>query len=368
MNERTKQFRVGLVVFVTILLLSILILWNSDFSALPFHGQYQVKMLVEQAPGVAPDTPVRRRGLPIGRVAAVEDVDAGALITLNIDDGKIIKTNERGRIQSSLMGDAIIDFIRVGSPIGAQPVAEGATVEGMYAANPVDMLASLQGDLRQSIMSLGQAGEEVAELADRLNTVLGANDMQRITALVESTERAMSQFADLATNFNDVVGDQQFKDQLKSGLVQLPGVMADARAILDALEGAVASADQNLKNLQGLTGPLGERGTAIVDNMEKSVHNLEELLGQVALFTKNINESEGTVGLLIRDREAYDRLNATLVQAQGTIGDVRSLINDQHVRMRITQILDNVRTLTDKLARDPARVVRGAVNRETPIK
>ena len=38
----------------------------------------------------------------------------------------------------------------------------------------MDMLAALQGDLRQSIISLGQAGEEVAELADRLNTVLGA--------------------------------------------------------------------------------------------------------------------------------------------------------------------------------------------------
>ena len=68
-------------------------------------------MLVDQAPGVAPDTPVRRRGLPIGRVASVEDTDDGALITLNIDDGKVIKSNEVGRIQSSLVGDAIIEFV-----------------------------------------------------------------------------------------------------------------------------------------------------------------------------------------------------------------------------------------------------------------
>ena len=180
--------------------------------------------------------------------------------------------------------------------------------------------------------------------------------MQRITALVESTERAMAQFANVAENFNDVIGDEEFKEQLKAGLIQLPSVMADARAILDALEGAVASADQNLKNLQGLTGPLGERGTAIVATMEQSVRNLQELLAQVALFTRNINESEGTLGLLIRERETYDKLNATLAQAQATIVDVRCLVNDQHIRMRITQILDNVRTITDKIARDPARV------------
>jgi phospholipid/cholesterol/gamma-HCH transport system substrate-binding protein len=368
MNERTKQFRVGVVVLATIILTSILILWNSDFTALPFRPQYQVTLRVDQAPGVAPDTPVRRRGLPIGRVDSIDDADDGVLIRLNIDDGKVIKTNEIGRIQSSLVGDAVIEFVPARPPIGATQVPEGATIEGMYAPNPMDLLSTLQGDLRQSIVALGQAGEEVAELADRLNTVMGANDMQRITRLVESTEQAMSQFALVADNFNDIVGDEEFKQQLKAGLVQLPSVMEDARAILDALEGAVASADQNLKNLQGLTGPLGDRGVAIVDALENSVRNLEELLAQVALLSRNLNESQGTLGLLIREREAYDRLNATLAQAQGTIADAQSLLNDQHVRMRITQILDNIRVLTDKLARDPARVVRGVVNRETPIK
>jgi phospholipid/cholesterol/gamma-HCH transport system substrate-binding protein len=368
MNERTKQFRVGVVVFATIVITSILILWNSDFSALPFRSRYQVRMLVEQAPGVAPDTPVRRRGLPIGRVATIEDTDDGALITMNIDEGKVIKTNEEGRIMSSLVGDAVIEFVPVRSRLGAQPIdPNGPPIVGRFNPNPMDLLASLQADLRQSIISLGQAGDEVAELADRLNTVLGQNDMQRITALVESTERAMAQFANVAANFNDVIGDEEFKEQLKAGLIQLPSVMADARAILDALEGAVASADQNLKNLQGLTGPLGERGTAIVETMEQSVRNLQELLAQVALFTRNINESEGTIGLLIREREAYDQLNATIAQANAAIVDIRSLIGDRNIRIKIRQILDDVATLVDKLARDPARVIRGVANRETPI-
>jgi phospholipid/cholesterol/gamma-HCH transport system substrate-binding protein len=367
MNDRTKQFRVGLVVLFTIMLMSMLILWNSDFESLPFRPRYQVRMLVDQAPGVAAGTPVRRRGLPIGQVESVEDRDDGALITLNIDEGKVIKSNEAGRIQSSLVGDAVIEFVPVSPALDAQPVPEGAEVRGMYSPNPMDLIVTLQGDLRQTIISLGQAGEEVAELADRLNTVLGANDMQRVTRLVESTERAMSQFAQLANNLNDVLGDEQFKEQLKAGLVQLPSVMSDARAILEALEGAVASADQNLKNLQGLTGPLGDRGTAIVDNLEQSVRNLEELLAQVALFTKNINESQGTIGLLIRDRQTYDNLNATMAQVNAMIHDIRRVTAAPETRARIRQILDNIADLSHKLASDPARVLRGVANRETPI-
>jgi phospholipid/cholesterol/gamma-HCH transport system substrate-binding protein len=232
----------------------------------------------------------------------------------------------------------------------------------------MDMLSTLQGDLRQTIIALGSAGEEVAELADRVNTVLGANDMQRITRLVESTDRAMAQFADVAKNLNDVMGDEEFKRQLKAGLVQLPQIMTDARELLDSMDRAITSADENLKNLQGLTGPLGERGTAIVAEMESSVRNLEHLLGEVATFTKSINESEGTVGLLVRDRAMYDQLQATLAQANGTITDVRCLINNEKFLRRLEQILDNVWVLTDKLARDPARVARGVFDRETPIK
>jgi phospholipid/cholesterol/gamma-HCH transport system substrate-binding protein len=368
MNERTKQFRVGVLVFATILLSSILIIWNSDFRALPFRGAYQVKMLVDQAPGVAPETPVRRRGIPIGRVAEVEDVDDGALITLNIDEGKQIKTNEVGRIQSSLVGDAIIEFVPAASPVGAEPVEEGATVRGMYAPNPMDMMANMQGDLKQTIISLGDAGQEVAELADRLNQVLGQNDMQRVTRLVDSMDQAMVQFATVTKNLNDIVGDEEFKTQLKDGLTQLPSLVADARAIMEALEEAVASADENLKNLQGLTGPLGNRGTAIVASFEQSVRNLEDLLGQVAALTRDINSSEGTLGLLIRERQLYDQLNTTLGQAAATIADARGIISDPEVSRRIKQILFNAWVFSDKIARDPARLARGVVDRETPIK
>jgi hypothetical protein len=101
--------------------------------------------------------------------------------------------------------------------------------------------------------------------------------------------------------------------------------------------------------------------------MENSVRNLEALLGEVATFTKSINDSEGTIGLLVRDRQTYDQLQATLAQANATITDVRCLINNEKFLRRMEQILDNVWVLTDKLQRDPARVIRGVVNRETPL-
>ncbi|MCA9231235.1 MAG: MCE family protein [Planctomycetales bacterium] len=371
MDDRKKQFRVGVVVFATMIVASILILMNSDFSWSPFREQYQLQVLVDQAPGVAPDTPVRRRGILIGRVAAVEDIDDGALITINIDAEKHVKSNEQARVQTSLIGDAVIEFSPEHSAQGAQIVQPGGPpLRGMYNPSPLDLIANLQGDLKQTIISLGDAGEEVAKLADQLNTVLGDQDVERLSRLVSSLEVAVGEFGEVMSNVNDVIGDEEFKVQLKDGLAKLPKVIEDANEILRVLEVAVGSADQNLKNLQGLTEPLGKRGPQIVNSIETGVSNLSELLGEFALLAKNVNNSDGTIGKLINDDSLYRQLAATVSQASGAVQDIRMLINDRDIRLRIRQILDDIRVFADKIARDPARVARGVVpgNRELPIK
>jgi phospholipid/cholesterol/gamma-HCH transport system substrate-binding protein len=364
MEERTKQFRVGVLVFGTMIFTAILVLMTSDFTWSPFRGKYQLQLLVDQAPGVVPDTPVRRRGVLIGRVASVEDTDTGALITMNIDEGKEIKSNEAARIQSSLIGDAVIEFAPVAPAEGAVPVAPGSQVRGTYNPTPLDLLANLQGDLRETIVSLGRAGDQVAELAQRMNEVMGGQDVERINRLLANTESAMANFSTAMDNVNDVIGDEQFKQELKDGLAQLPSVVSDAREIMTILERTLASADENLKNIQGFTKPFGERGPEITASIERGVDNLSELLGETALLAKSINSSQGTFGKLIRDRELYDQLLMTVAQVNQLVANLEMMSR------RLRPILDDVRVFTDKIARDPARIGRGIVpqNRETPIK
>lgn len=364
MEDRTKQFRVGVVVFATMIITVLLILMNSDFSWSPFRSQYKLQLLVDQAPGVAPDTPVRRRGVLIGRVDKVEDTDQGALITMNIDSDKQIKTNEAARIQTSLIGDAVIEFAPISPSDGAQPVPPGSVVRGTYNPTPLDLLANLQGDLRQTILSLGRAGDQVADLAERMNEVMGGQDVERLNRLMSSMETSLTSFGTAMDNVNDIIGDEQFKQDFKEGLAQLPSVVSDAREIMSALERALGSADENLKNLQGFTGPLGERGPAIVDSIEHGVDNLSELLGETALLAKSVNTSQGTIGNLIRNRELYDQMLMAMSRVNQLVANIEMLSR------RLRPIIDDVRVFTDKIARDPARVVRGVIpqNRELPLK
>ena len=172
--ERKKWWFAGpnipvrFVMFIFAIITVVLILMSSDFSWSPFRSQYQLQILVDQAPGVAPDTPVRRRGVLIGRVDTVADTDTGALITLNIDGNKEIKSNEVARITTSLIGDAIIDFSPAGPAANAVVVKPGGPpLRGVFVPSPLDLLSNMQGDLKIAIQSLGEAGQQVAELAGK---------------------------------------------------------------------------------------------------------------------------------------------------------------------------------------------------------
>lgn len=364
MEDRRKQFTVAVVVVATPVILALLVGLSSDFSWSPFREQYQLQLLVDQAPGVAPNTPVRRRGVLIGRVGDVQDTDEGALISLNIDEGKAIKTNERARIQTSLIGDAVIEFAPAAPAVNAQPVAPGTTVPGTYNPTPLDLIANLQGDLKDTIVSLGAAGEEVAQLAHTMNEIAGGQDTQRISRLVDNTETAMASFSRVMVDVEEVVGDEKFKRDLKEGLAELPSLVSDAKELLAALEGALTAADQNLVNLQGFTEPFGERGPEIVDSIEQSVDNLSELLGEGALLVKGLSSKNGTLGKLTQDRELYDQILMTTQQINQLVANVEMMSR------RLRPILDDVRVFTDKIARDPSRIARGIIprNRELPVK
>ena len=59
---------------------------------------------------------------------------------------------------------------------------------------------------------------------------------------------------------------------------------------------------------------------------------------------------------------------STKHKVEDRLAAVRKIVGNPELSRRINMILDNVWILTDKLARDPARLARGIVDRETPIK
>ncbi len=360
MDERQLRLRLGFVVLAAVLVTGLLI---QQFGDLPMlrGGNYTVYIIFPEAPGISTGTPVRKSGVTIGRVTKWELMQpAGVRVTTEIESRYPILESEMCRISSaSVLGDAILEFIP-GPPGrgGDTPLLDGAVVpDGMVVGNPLQVLVNLETDARKAMKSIEEAGNEVRLMAASANNVLG-NNQDNLPRALAKAEKAMDQFSAAMLSVQEVFGDPQTRKDLAEAFKDMPALIKESRETVqnanrtfDNFNKVSQRAETNLANLENFTRPLGERGAAIVENLESGLGNANLLLEQLVDFSAALNDNEGTLGRLMNDPELYDRLN-------------NSLANIEDVTRRARPIVDDLRVFSDKIARDPRMLgVKGALDR-----
>ena len=355
MNDRTVQFRVGVMVLATAIIAGILIVLFGDLPSL-VQGNYPIRMRFLDARGVSTGTPVRKNGILVGRVTDVTlDERGGVRVMADIDSHVPLYRDEQPRISGSLLGDAEISLVpgRVVPPrTRLQPED---VLEGIVVRDPVEAFSTLEPKLSTALDSLVAASETVSKLATTIDRTLLGDDA-RFEKLIGKTEKALDDFSLAMTGVNDVIGDESARRRMKESIGMLPDVLGDFRTAVKGIGATVDSADRNLRNLEGLTRPLGERGEQIVTRLDSTIGRLDEVLLQASGFVKSLNESEGTLGRLVRDPKLYEELSATVSNVNRISRELRPIIND-------------VRVFSDKIARHPESLgVRGALDRRPGLK
>jgi phospholipid/cholesterol/gamma-HCH transport system substrate-binding protein len=228
-------------------------------------------------------------------------------------------------------------------------------IEGIVAPSPMEFIADMQGNMDLAIKALSSAGTEVSKLAGNINKILESNDEQ-INRIIGETEQAVKAFQLTLNNINDVIGDPKVRDNFKKMVDNLPGLLDESRATISSFRTTIEGVDRNLRNLEGLTGPLGERGDQIVTRVDHAVTRLDELLGILSDFGRKLNSGEGTLGKLMSDKELYNSLNA-------------AVRNVECVTRELKPIMSDVRVFSDRIARHPEILgVRGAIQKSPGTK
>jgi phospholipid/cholesterol/gamma-HCH transport system substrate-binding protein len=418
MNERQMQFRVGVVMLATMIIGTILATLNGPIprDLLPWgvHA-YRISIELPQAPGVGLNTPVRKNGLLIGRVSEIEDLDNGVIVKVDIDGDRRLLTSHVPHVRTSVLGDATIDFVSELAAAPPQQLSNGAKIPGVVDPNPFDSIAKLgdlQDDVQQTMQALARAGNEVADVAARVDEAFGSETEEgRIKRLLDTTERAMSQLGDAAAAFNEILGENLLdepatqsappatqgvppanqgarpsasiaaslvnfqqpdqaeiviqvpttRDRLKEALNELPDAVRDFRVTMQELRVVLDSANKNFRDLEGFTEPLGRNGDRIVNSILETTEGLDRMVEELNVFTQALSSREGTLGQLIHDRQVYENLNRLIHNANQVVLQV----ND--ITLRLRPVVNDARIFMDKVAREPGRVVTGGLN-PSPIK
>ena len=377
MDERILQLRVGVVVISAIVITGILIMIFGEWHP----ATYSVKMRFPSVPGVSENTPIRKNGITIGRVSKVEPTEQGVLIEANIDEKYKIYQSEAAEVGSASMinDDAVIDVIPGPGPFIQAEIVDGDWIDKTTVKKGINdlieealaMRSVIEGKLDQAADSIEEASKsfsrasnEIGDVAVTINNVLTDEDgdikklFDRAQELSDEAEIALQSFSDVMINVNEIVGDEELRKRLQESLDQIPeilsnadGLLSDARSAITQFEEVGGTVEQNLKNLEGLTQPLGENGEAILSQFQMTISDVDAMVNQITKFLHTLNNSEGTVGKLLNDPELHDSL-------------LRSMKNVEELTRRVKPIIADVRTISNKLAIDPRQIgVKGALDR-----
>ncbi len=357
MDERIVAFRVGVMVLATLLLAAILTLLFGDVPSL-MQGTYIIHIKFPDAAGVGESTPVRKSGILIGRVTDVDFADDGqVVVSAAIDGNRRLQHNEVCFVRTTLLGDAMLQFQPAEEQpnLPKDPIKPGETIQGAASRDVLQTLKNLEPQLNEMMRSVTKTSNELGDVAQKMSRVLDDNEGQ-LNRLITKTETTMDSVQKAMNSADKLLGDEELRNNLKRSLADLPETMREARQAIDGFSNTLELANKNLRNLEGFTGPLGQRGDELFRKLDSTAGKAEVLLERLVTFGDAINNREGSLGRLTSDPELYDNLS-------------RAAKNVEELTRQLRPIVADVRVITDKVARDPGRLgVRGIFQQSSGIK
>lgn len=404
MDEQGYRFGVGVLVVASLVIAVILVLF---FGAAPnfFAQRYLVTIRFDAAPGVATDTPVRKDGVQIGRVKDVKLLDVqgasllnnndeagGVNLTLELDSQYTVLAGHQPKIGtgSLITGDAVVEFVKPtpenllarfdgtgGSPrdgildaneLGVlnEPIKDGEYYKGgSVAPDPFDALLSMQESFGTTLTAIETAGNQVTALALDVRQMIGGGDGE-LKEIARQTKITIENFNQTLDAIEELFRDENLKQALGTMATRLPqliteaeGVMQQTQDTLAAFEDVGRAAEATMQNVTEFTDPLGDQGEKIVSDAARAIENLDALLidlktvaGTVNQVAQRVNNGQGTLAKLVDDPELYFTV-------------VRTLENFERLTLRLQPVIEDARIFSDKVARDPASIVKGALRRSS---
>jgi phospholipid/cholesterol/gamma-HCH transport system substrate-binding protein len=342
-------------VVATIIILGILLVLFGDLPSV-FKGTYTIHIALPSSPGVQPETPVRVNGVLIGRVKTVGlDAEGKPAVTAKIEQKYQLYQDQLARVAGSFLGDAVIEIV---PGDGTEPhiaIQDGGVIRGIVAKDPLQAIASLEGNISTAADAIAKTADEIGRLANRANRIFDQNEAQ-INRILVNTDSAVTQLRSMVANVDEIVSDPQVRENLKRAVNDLPKVLNDLSETVSGVRTVMQRADTNLANLEGFTKPLGDRGPTLVAGLDRAVGQLDVLMKDLGGFTQALTNSQGTLARLVNDPKLYDDVSQTVSNLNQLTRELKPILND-------------VRAFSDKAARHPEQFgLRGLIEQNSGIK
>ncbi|MBX3395315.1 MAG: hypothetical protein KF841_08100 [Phycisphaerae bacterium] len=326
MKESHYKTLVGLFGLASIVVLGILLLLFGGDQSL-FSTTYNLNVLFAGGiTGVQAGQSVTVNGVRVGQTRKVEfwdagHVESGVRVIIGVDSGFDIPEGATVSVASSIMGfgkPAIM--INVAGLSEARPlprdgsaVIHGAMVKLVDQVLPPDMQETLVG----SFAGIKSLADSLKPVASSLDAMLQQRDIQSVDAeqAIANISTLVQRFDRVLKNLNGIVGEPKNAENLSATL-------ANARVM----------SERGIQMMEKLDR-LGEAGiavtgdaTGLIRDLRGSVDTLSSVLTELNKTAAAMNDTKGSVGLMLNDNRLYEELILTTRRMSAVLEEMRAAI------------------------------------------
>lgn len=340
MNEQAIRFRVGVFVLGALILLGVLIVL---FAGQPtfLRSQNEYPIVLSDATGIGPGTPVRRAGVRIGEVKRLELDDARdtVRVIIVVDTAHPPLEGDQAVVVRGLLGaDAHIDLVPAPGPkkmerLGAAPIL-------LLVSDPPPGPPPPRQPLPPGTEIPAAPGSGPGALAQQAST------------LIPQTQRALEQMEKTLRDYDRLAGP------LNAAIKEYSDLASASRKLLPELQ----KTNSRFQTMASNWDQLGQRLDRLVSaNQQKLTTALDNLNSSLTRINNTFNEENqrnlaATLKNARTSSERFDTItnntNALLQESRATIGRVNNEIT------RTDVVLNNLQQATAPLAEHSGAIVQ----------
>lgn len=281
----SNEFKVGVLASVCIALLIIgysVLKGNEVFSTA--NSYYAVYSSVE---GLAVSSPVKIKGVQIGRVSNIT-LAKNVIVKFSVKSGVSIPKNSIARIASAdILGSREIDI----------DLASGNDLHKNGDTLQSDIQESLSKSVQAEILPVKQKAENLISSIDSvivtINEIFNNETRDNIIRSVKNISQTLEHINSSSENIDDM---------LEKNTTKMQNIFNNIESITLNLKKNEDNITAILSNINQITDSLAKA------NLVQTINHAKDALAQASSILDKINKGEGTVGMLINDRNLYNNL------------------------------------------------------------
>jgi phospholipid/cholesterol/gamma-HCH transport system substrate-binding protein len=280
---------------ITILVLGYNFLKGKDL----FTSTTKYNAIYTRIDGLAASNPVTVNGYRVGQVTSVSLIKGDSIrvkVGFEVNSDIVVRDSTIAKIvNSDFFGSKAIELVLTNKSVALK---EGDT-----------LISEMEPALISSVTSIVTPIKDKAEsLIVSLDSVFGGESGRKLQGTIDNINAITADFKKTSSKLDGIVEEERKK---------LNAILADVKSVTTMLESNNGEIAATIKNLKSISDTL-----AAVE-IQSLVTKAKNTLAQVHEITEKINKGEGSIGLLVNDKQLYNDLDETAKSLDALLKDMK---------------------------------------------